>query len=228
MTQDIGPEDEALQGAEEPVDQQDSRTKRRSAWPWVALAVVLLLLIWLLWQYLEGVRNAPSGTTVTITRVVPATPDGDGTITEMESEAVTRTVEVDSGVPDVVGMTRSAAISALQAAGYRALVTDLYGSSKPVNTVFHQDPTGGAMLEQGGTVRLLVQQRSRPTVTMPKLTGLSQSEAERKLNALGLEIVVSYAPKGTQSAGIVRSQWPLAGDDVVEGGKVQIQINVKP
>ncbi len=127
-------------------------------------------------------------------------------------------------------MTRSAAVSTIQAAGYRASVTVVYGTSKPANTVFQQNPTGGARLEQGGTVGLLVQQRpgSQPTVTVPQLIGLSQSAAERKLRALGLEIVLSYAPKGTQPAGIVRSQWPLSGDDVVEGGRVQIQITVKP
>ncbi len=74
MTQDIGPEDEAAQGLEDPVDQQDSRKKRSSAWPWVALAVVLLLIIWLIWQYLEGVSNGAERSKVTVSRVVPATP----------------------------------------------------------------------------------------------------------------------------------------------------------
>jgi hypothetical protein len=229
MSQDIGPEDEASQGVDEPVDQQDSREKRSPVWPWVALVVVLLLIIWLLWQYLESVNNAPSATKVTVTRLAPTTPGG-GDISEVESEVATGAEETDAGVPDVVGLTRSAAVSAIQAAGYRASVTVVYGTSKPANTVFQQNPTGGALLEQGGTVGLLVQQRpgSQPMVTVPKLTGLSQSQAERKLKALGLEIVRSYAPKGTQPAGIIRSQWPLSGDDVVEGGKVQIQITVKP
>lgn len=229
MTQDIGPEDEVAQEVEQPVDQQDSRKKRTPVWPWVALAILLLLVIWLLWRYLDSVNNAPSATKVTVTRVVPLTPDG-GVITEMESEAATGTAEAESGVPDVVGMTRSAAVSTLESAGYRASVTVVYGTSKPASTVFQQNPTGGARLDKGGTVGLLVQQRpgSQPTVTVPKLTGLSQSEAERKLEALGLEIVLSYAPKDTQPAGIVRSQWPLSGDDVVEGGRVQIQITVTP
>ena len=200
MTQDIGPEDEVVQGAEVPVDQQEPRRKRSSVWPWVALAIVLLLIIWLLWQYLDGVSNGPDAVKVTVSRVAPVTPGG-GAITELEGDVATGSDEAEAGVPDVVGMTRSAAVSAIQAAGYRASVTDVYGTSKPANTVFQQNPTGGARLEQGGTVGLLVQQRpgSQPTVTVPQLTGLSQSAAERKLRALGLEIVLQLRSRRVPS-----------------------------
>jgi beta-lactam-binding protein with PASTA domain len=66
-------------------------------------------------------------------------------------------------------------------------------------------------------------------VTVPKLTRLPQAEAERRVRALGLHVVLSYAPEtGAIRRGLVNSQWPLAGDQVEAGGEVQLQITVNP
>lgn len=229
MTQGIGPEDQVAGETPLPEESGAAEPKRVAAWQWLILALLLLLVIWLIWQYLNSSRAGQS-TVVVIKREANLTPSGAGVIAPGNTEDDAAIAD-QSGplVPDVVGMTRSAAISAVEAAGYRASVTDVYGSSYPASTVIQQNPTAGARLGEGETVGMLVQLRpsSKPMVTVPRLVGLSQSAAEAKLNAIGAKIVISYFPDASHP-GKVKSQWPLAGDRVVKGGDVQIQITVKP
>jgi len=230
MTQDVGP-DEVSQEVLDPAEEPATPAKRSTTWQWLALAILLLLVIWFIWQYLGGMGTGPDTTSTTSSGEVTVTPGGAGVISTETTGSAEASEAADAGpfVPDVIGLTRSAAIAAIQSAGYRASVTDVYGTSKPAGTVFQQNPTGGARLEAGGAVGVLVQNRpgTAPTVAVPQLKGLSQSAAERKLKALGLSVVLSYFPD-PGDPGRVHSQWPLAGDSVPEGGGVQIQVTVRP
>lgn len=225
MTQDLGPEDEAAQSEHGPADEQGTAERRSTVWPWVALAILILLLLLFLCQYLGG-ADRRSGS------VVPATTTESSmapVVGEETTETTSQTPDEVPLVPDVVGMTRFAAISAIEAAGFRASATDVYGTTRPADTVFQQHPSAGSALNQGGTVGVLVQARSRPTVTVPDLYGLKRADAERRIRALGLRVVVSYAPRtSTKHVGRTYSQWPLAGRQIVVGGEIQIQITVKP
>ncbi len=229
MTQDLGTEDgivEADESLEEPAaeDEEEERSGRRSViWPLIALIILILLLFWCLWGYWGSRKGAVVG----IKKSVTAVTTGQYGVTEPPATDF----EVDEGpvVPDVIGMQRGAAIAAIQAAGYVASVTDVYGTSHPANSVFQQRPSGGSRLDEGGTVGMLVQQRAKPTVTVPDLYGLTQAEAERRIRALGLDVTLSYAPTtGTRKAGRTYSQWPRAGDRVPADGDVQIQITIEP
>lgn len=57
-------------------------------------------------------------------------------------------------VPDVVGLTKSAAVSTLSNLGLKANIT--YEPHSQNNVVLEQDPYGGAQLQKGSTVNLLV------------------------------------------------------------------------
>lgn len=231
MTQDTGPEDQGVQNAETLADEQPAEKKRSLVWPWLALAILLLLVIWLIWQYVAGTGAGPDAQSTTVSSEVVLTPGGNAAPvpTTTDGEVATAAVESRPTVPDVVGMSRAAATAAIRDAGYSSSVTVVIGTTHPAGTVFQQNPTGGAALEPGGTVGLLVQQRptSKPTVKVPNLTGLSQAQAESKLKALGIRRVLSFFPDASDP-GRVQSQWPLAGDRVEVGGEVQIQITVKP
>ncbi|NTU71675.1 MAG: PASTA domain-containing protein [Coriobacteriia bacterium] len=228
MTQGVGPDEEPLEETTEPEEQEEKRT-RSSAAPWIALAILLLIIIWLIWQYLGGVGTVPDTRSVTTSSEITVTAEGPGTIEPetTEGEVATETAEAGPVVPDVIGMSRSAAVAAVEAAGYKASVTVVYGTSQPAGTVFRQNPSGGSALEPGGSVGMLVQLRpsQKPTVTVPDLVGRTEKSAKAALADLGLRPVLSYAP-AFGNPGIVHSQWPLGGDDVVEGGDVQIQITV--
>jgi hypothetical protein len=224
MTQDIGPEDETAQQTDEPVDEQQDADRRSTVWAWVAIVILILLLLLCLCQYFGAGRRG-GDQTGSITSGVGVRQ----LIGEESPEAPDKNLDEGPVVPDVIGMTRSAAIAAVQAAGYRASVTDVFGTTRPANAVFYQNPSGGSRLDEGGTVGMLVQLRSRPTVTVPNLKGLTQAEAERRIRALGLEVVLSYAPPtGTRKVGRTYSQWPLPGEKVDADGEIQIQITIEP
>jgi beta-lactam-binding protein with PASTA domain len=77
-------------------------------------------------------------------------------------------------------------------------------------------------------VGLLAQRRLRGTVVVPSIVGLSQSSATRKVEALGLKVVLSYWPDDPTHPGIVHSQWPLAGRRQDAGGDAQLQGTIQP
>lgn len=223
MTQGFAPEQMEPE-ATDPAAPSGDRDGRTSPWVWVALVLLIVLILWLLWQFFghaawrtSKVVVSTSKTTVGAVVVrVPTFPD-----------TTNRSANSGPTVPDVVGMPRSSAVSAVQGAGYAASVVAVYGTTHPDGTIIQQNPSGGSRLGAGGTVGMLVQYRSKgATAPMPRLIGMTQSAAEQRLATLGITPTISYSPQ--QTSGRVFSQWPLPGDPVVIGGDAQIQITVVP
>jgi serine/threonine-protein kinase len=229
MTDDIGPQIE--DGAEIAEPAEDDRRKRRGGvWPWIALAVLILIIIWLIWQYLgrsPGVTSVK--TSVATSTVIPSGPGLSGGADDGGNSGSSPVVSNGPSVPDVVGMSQSAAVAALNAAGFKASVTTVYGTSAPSGTVTHQNPSGGSTLPSGGTVGLLVIRSARQRVTVPNLVGRSQASAVRAVHALGLKVTLSYWPAiRHKKIGTVHTQWPLGGRSAVVGSDVQLQIVINP
>jgi len=207
---------------------EERRDRRKSPWPWIALVILILIILWLIWLYLGGMgagRRGLSGVSTTTdvsapSQIPPGPPSAPATPNP-----------VGPTVPDVIGMSKQDAIAVIQGAGYEALVSELYGMTHPANTVFHQNPSGGSMLKEGGTVVIQVQQRRKAVTmyTMPDLRGLKQATAVGRLAAMGISPTLSYAPvRGKMKVGTVNSQWPLAGHSVARGGEAQLEIFVNP
>lgn len=202
--------------------------RRRNPWPWIALIIVLLLVLWLLWQYLgwgRGGRSELSG-------VKPAAvTDTSATLPPEPVEAPAAPNPLQPRVPDVVGMSEGRAIDTLKAAGYVPVVSETYGTKYPAGIVYSQSPAGDAMLAEGGsvTIRAQVILTSAATYRMPKLVGLTKAAAMSRLSGLGITPTLSYTPvAGTHKAGTVNSQWPLPGHRVKRGGEAQIELFVDP
>ena len=228
MTQEIGPEDQETGPLSQP---RDDGPKRRSiAWPWLAMALLLIIIIWLIWQFLVRAPSAADLAPATTTTEVPlATTDSGTGVAPDTSQDDADVPDSGAAVPDVVGLTRSSAVSAINSAGYKASVTTVYGTSSPANTVIHQNPSGGSTLAQGDTVGILVQRRGRKTAVVADFLGLSQAEATRRAKAAGFKVVISYFQKRHgMKTGVVHSQWPSAGKSLVVGGDVQLQIVIRP
>jgi hypothetical protein len=247
MTQDVGPEDLNAAASAEPVvgaaavdagvpvdgdelaEEGDSK-RRSSAWPWIALAIALLIIVWLIWQYVgrtpsvSDVKTTTTNTEIPVNTTAPSAGTDGGTDTGSGADTAT-----ESGVPDVVGMTRSAAENALSAAGYSASVTTVFGDSSPANTVIHQNPSAGSVLSSGNTVGITVQRRSPARVSVPGFVGMSRAAATRKAKAAGFKVVISFSTwRQGDTLGDVRSQWPHKGESQAVGGSVQLQIIIKP
>jgi hypothetical protein len=205
--------------SEEPEDK-----KRRSAWPmWVALALILLLVLWLLWDYLQRQGGEPvTGTTTSSIRMPSASPPPSE-----PSDSGEPSDEIGPTVPDVVGLMTSSAERKLAARGYEAHVTVLHTNDQPRGVVFEQVPAAGSFAEPGSTVSILVSGGPRPaaSVELPDFVGMKREAAVRKIETLGLEpkVMVSANDKGRRR---VYQQSPAAGTKVVAGSKVFLLVTV--
>jgi len=144
----------------------------------------------------------------------------EGSITRIDPEVGTRVAKeyavkvwVSTGrgvvsVPIVTNMSEEAAIKALTDAGL------VYGQSRSEHSpnlaagvVMGSSPDAGVSVRKGTQVDLLV---SDGLVTVPKVTGLTVTEANSQLSPLGLNI--SIVPDDSCSGGTVQSQSLAPGD----------------
>lgn len=220
MAQDVESEDVG-QVDEEP------RKRRGGILPLLVLAAVILIILWLLGQFLSGLSSDTKVTKVTKTTTidvsVPSVPEPELPVSigsdEEEDQAV--------GVPNVVGKSQSSATITLENAGYSVSPTYVYSDSVSAGIVVSQYPNAGATLQAGAVVGIVVSRGNGDAreVTMPNVIGLTESAAVAKVKAAGFK---PYVLHGTDHKypGLVGSQWPLPGIRLPEGsdGFVQVMI----
>jgi serine/threonine-protein kinase len=118
-------------------------------------------------------------------------------------------------MPDLTGLSKSQAESALSNDGLKYTVADASSAEVQSGNVISTDPGSGRPIADGGTVTLTIS--SGPAqVTVPNVQGLSQSDATDKLTTAGLKVatgstvgsasvpagdVASYSPTGTVTQG---------------------------
>ena len=158
------------------------------------------------------------------------------------------TLQVSKGrkrlpAPDVVGLLSADAQAALKQAGFAYTIV-VVPSDQARGTVVSQDPPGGTTAPQGSKVRLNVasgaggtgtgttattgQTATTPaSVAVPRVVGLNQTVAQRRLQAVGLKSNVVYV-SSTQPAGRVVAQRPLPGAKVERGSRVRLNVSTGP
>jgi membrane peptidoglycan carboxypeptidase len=126
------------------------------------------------------------------------------------------------GVPDVVGMSRGAALAVLARAGFRGEAREVR-SGEPAGRVVRQSPRAGSKLRQGGTVVLAVSGgRNGGDVVVPGVVGLQASVATALLGRAGLASGVTYTRDGPP--GRVRAQSPGPGSRLPRGSSVTLLV----
>jgi serine/threonine-protein kinase len=131
-----------------------------------------------------------------------------------------------TNLPDVRGLTISAATSQLKADGF-LWTTSYVHSSKPKNTVVSSDPTAGTSLAKGRSVLLTVSLgKTTSPATVPDVVGQSLSNAESMLQILHLSFTVIDTPtaSGNTIPNTVLSQTPPFGTKVRTGDKVTLTV----
>jgi serine/threonine-protein kinase len=109
-------------------------------------------------------------------------------------------------VPDVVGMTQSAASSALAQAGLQlGNVTTVYSASAAQGTVTGQAPAAGIKVQSGSAVAVTVSKGPKPAasptpVAVPDVTGQPQAQATSALTSAGFTAVVETVASTTVAA----------------------------
>jgi beta-lactam-binding protein with PASTA domain/serine/threonine protein kinase len=129
-------------------------------------------------------------------------------------------------VPDVTGLSERDAISALTDLGLRFSVSEEFNNQTSEGEVIRTDPIAGEEVLSGDTILIVVSLGPAP-VTVPDLSGMTESQARSAVEALGLELRVSAStqPVADQSQdGLVVSQVPTAGSTADQGDTITVTL----
>ena len=127
-----------------------------------------------------------------------------------------------STVPDVTGMSESAANEALRLAGL-AHYPPVYVPGSPADRVLSQNPPAGSVVDPGTPVLLTV---TTVGVTVPNVRHMIKPEATAALQAVGLVVTPHSVKDCSDPGGHVFDQIPRAGTFVPAGSNVDIYIDV--
>ncbi|MFI6600646.1 PASTA domain-containing protein [Nonomuraea sp. NPDC050536] len=150
----------------------------------------------------------------------------DQTPTSEEQADCGSTVTIDLAastvtVPDVVGQPQDQAEQTIRDAGLEPSVAS--GEAADPHVVASQDPAAGTKVDPGSTVTLQLRAPTPTGVTVPDLSGLSESTARKRLEDLGLTLVV-----GSGSTGEISAQDPSPGTVVDRGSSVTVTLTPGP
>jgi len=126
-------------------------------------------------------------------------------------------------VPDVRGIKESNAVQQVSAKGLEPEVQRKPDNETPVGLVSSQDPLPGRKVDKGEIVVIVVSTGKAKT-KVPNIVGRSQAEALQALSDAHLRwnVVDVFSDR---EVGIVTGQDPKAGERVVEGAVVRINVS---
>jgi beta-lactam-binding protein with PASTA domain len=131
-------------------------------------------------------------------------------------------------VPNVVGLTQTAATTAITGAGLTVGAVSLVQSATvPAGVVMSESPIAGALVAPGSAVSLTVSSGNQ--VAVPDVVGQAQVAATAAITNAGLVVgTITTAPNATLPAGTVISESPTAGTLVAIGSAVSLVISSGP
>jgi serine/threonine-protein kinase len=129
-------------------------------------------------------------------------------------------------VPDVVGIQESLAVADIQEKGLEANVRREPHSEVERGIVFAQEPEPPVRIERGNFVTILVSS-GKPKVQVPNVVGRNRDDAVAALGDANLRFRVVEI-NSEQEINSVTAQAPKAGEIVVEGTQVRINVSKGP
>jgi len=128
-------------------------------------------------------------------------------------------------VPDLNGLTVSAATDVLRQSGLVLGQQAVQFSDRPVETIISQNPTPGVTLQSGGTVDVTISGGGE-TIVVPQLVGLPSIEAAQlELRALGLALGTITEVESEQASGVVVATDPPSGTELELGSTVNVEVS---
>src|SRR4051812_15736148 len=126
-------------------------------------------------------------------------------------------------VPNVVGLKEEAAVALIQDQGLDPEVQRAANPDVEKGRVFDQNPNPGTRIQKGDRVTLLVS-TGPPKTSVPDVVGMNYGDAVQALNDVNLKATkhVVFSPK---PVGKVIAQDPPAGDEVVEGTEIVLDVS---
>jgi beta-lactam-binding protein with PASTA domain/predicted Ser/Thr protein kinase len=127
-------------------------------------------------------------------------------------------------VPSVVGLSRSAAVAAVEKAGFKAGIQEEFSERVAAGFVSRQAPTGGTRLREGGTVDIWVSKGSEK-VTLQDFKGWTDTEVDDWLSKNDLVGDRRTGKSGAVADGQVFKQDPPAGTEVQRGDTISYWVS---
>ena len=125
-------------------------------------------------------------------------------------------------VPNVNGMSTSAARKAIEGAGFTFGTSTDYSDSVAEGDVIRTEPGGGGRAPKGSQITAVVSKGPRP-FAMPDLVGMRLGNAKDKARGLGLVVRNEYPVPGSGKAkGTVQGQNPVGGTMVRRGTPIDL------
>lgn len=166
--------------------------------------------------------EAPAGT------VLKQEPAAGASVDEASSVDLTVAQGREAAVvPDVTGMKKAEAESALVAAGFVPESALEYDLETPTGLVMAQLPAAGEQAYASSSVGILVSKGTpNVDVSVPDVAGMSESEATTALANVSLQAVPVTAHDATVPKGVVAAQEPAAGTSLPALSQVAILVSL--
>ena len=133
----------------------------------------------------------------------------------------------DVQIPDLVGMEQNEAQSKVKELKLKyEKKSEEYNKDIPAGCIISQDPAyiENYKVKEGSTITVVIS-LGKNVVKMPKAVGLSQSEAESKLNEVGLKIEIEEEYNNKVEAGYVIEQSVKENEEIDSGETVTLKVS---
>lgn len=129
-------------------------------------------------------------------------------------------------VPNVIGMTESEAIEALEDADFNPQIADTsFGVSLPPGRIFLQKPEANKIVKQGRTIFLFLSGGDQ-VIAVPDLIGKSVRDARLSLERVGLKLGKIDEVPSSQPKDMIFDQQFAEGTRLKKGNSVGITVSI--
>lgn len=131
----------------------------------------------------------------------------------------------ETKVPNVIGMKDLNAVTALEQAGFKTMISDTsYGLKFDAGIIFLQKPDVGKVVKEGRTVYLFVSGGEK-VVKVPELTGKSLLDAKFALERIGLKLGNVERISSSKPEDMIFDQQFAVGTPLKQGETVGITVS---
>jgi len=127
-------------------------------------------------------------------------------------------------IPNLVDLSEAEALAELRKAGFELNTIQREYSDKPEGIVIRQVPVADTLESKGALVTIVVS-RGVELREIPPVSGMSQGDARRQLEAAGFKVKVVEEFSDTVERGSVIRQSPDAGASLIVGAEVTIRVS---
>ena len=135
----------------------------------------------------------------------------------------------EESMPNLLGKTKDVAIASIKnLIGKEPELSYEYDEEAEMETVMEQIPTEGTKITAETTIHIVISRgEEKNTTIVPKVEGLTQSQAEKALKSSKLKVGdITRTESNTVEEGVVITQTKERGEEVLEGTEVGLVVSL--